>query len=95
MGLFAQEPRYISQVYRATLGIGILSTAVLAGYRKTVLSVIVANSLHTGCQGVDLRSLHRTFIASMENPTRQLLAGLFPVSHHQFKKEQLFNAFWK
>ncbi|KAJ5188094.1 Phenylalanine ammonia-lyase [Penicillium cf. griseofulvum] len=61
-----------------------------------VLSMIVANSLYTSCQGVDLRALHRTFIAGLEDPARQLVAGFLPneswpvATAHKF-----FNSFWK
>ncbi|KAJ5449759.1 uncharacterized protein N7458_006208 [Penicillium daleae] len=59
------------------------------------LSLIVANALYTGCQGVDLRTLHRTFIADLEEPARQLIAGLFPDTHDLVRKERFFTTFWK
>ncbi|KAJ6125080.1 hypothetical protein N7471_012397 [Penicillium samsonianum] len=59
------------------------------------LSLIVANSLYTGCQGVDLRTLHRTFIPTLEEPARQLVAGLFPDHHDLAIREQFFTTFWK
>jgi phenylalanine ammonia-lyase len=44
---------------------------------------------------VDLRTLHRTFIADLEEPARQLIAGLFPDTHDLVRKERFFTTFWK
>lgn len=61
-----------------------------------VLSLIVANCLYTGCQGVDLRTLHRTFIASLEDPARQLVTSFLPSESWPVAVEQgFFNSFWK
>ncbi|XRM45269.1 hypothetical protein ABZX51_008369 [Aspergillus tubingensis] len=61
-----------------------------------VLSMIVANCLYTGCQGVDLRTLHRTFLASMKDPARQLITSslLAEDQYHTFI-EDFFHEFWK
>lgn len=59
------------------------------------LSLIVANSLYTGCQGVDIRTLHRTFLAGLEEPTRQIVTGLFPDQRDQETREEFFAIFWK
>ncbi|KAJ6087297.1 hypothetical protein N7467_006211 [Penicillium canescens] len=61
-----------------------------------VLSLIVANCLYTGCQGVDLRTLHRTFIASLRDPARQLIASFLPSEGWLAAVEhEFFDSFWK
>ncbi|PYI02052.1 phenylalanine ammonia-lyase [Aspergillus sclerotiicarbonarius CBS 121057] len=60
-----------------------------------VLSMIVANCLYTGCQGVDLRTLHRTFIASMEAPARQLLSSLVGDDQDVAFQADFFRDFWR
>ncbi|KAB8257989.1 phenylalanine ammonia-lyase [Aspergillus pseudonomiae] len=61
-----------------------------------VLSLIVANALYTACQGVDLRALHRTFIASLKAPARKLIiTGLFVDTQDPVSKDRFFTTFWK
>jgi phenylalanine ammonia-lyase len=61
-----------------------------------VLSLIVANCLYTGCQGVDLRTLHRTFIASLRDPARQLITSFLPSEGWLAAVEhEFFDSFWK
>lgn len=57
-----------------------------------VLSLIVANCLYTGCQGVDLRTLHRTFLAQVQEPVRKLVSAL--VDDDEEKASSLFKAQW-
>ncbi|KEQ86793.1 phenylalanine ammonia-lyase [Aureobasidium pullulans EXF-150] len=69
----------------------------LLSARKTmesveVLSLIVANCLYTGCQGVDLRTLHRTFLMKAEEPARQMLGALLSAEDGS---EDFFPQFWK
>ncbi|CAI7664266.1 unnamed protein product, partial [Penicillium glandicola] len=79
---------------------GINSLALLSA-RQTmsaveVLSLIVANCLYTGCQGVDLRALHRTFIASLEDPARQLITSFLTGENSPIPVEhEFFTSFWK
>lgn len=41
-----------------------------------VLSLIVANCMYTGCQGVDIRTMHRTFLAAIAEPIRACVSTL-------------------
>ncbi|KAJ6009373.1 hypothetical protein N7522_004389 [Penicillium canescens] len=61
-----------------------------------VLSLIVANCLYTGCQGLDLRTVHRTFIASLRDPASQLIASFLPSEGWLAAVEhEFFDSFWK
>ncbi|KAM3539093.1 hypothetical protein ARSEF1564_007982 [Beauveria bassiana] len=53
----------------------------LLSARKTmeaveVLSLIVANCMYTACQGVDIRTMHKTFLIRLTNPIRDLISTL-------------------
>lgn len=41
-----------------------------------VLSLIVANCMYTGCQAVDIRTMHKTFLAHIVDPIRALISTL-------------------
>ncbi|CAL5875312.1 uncharacterized protein PFLUO_LOCUS9617 [Penicillium psychrofluorescens] len=56
-----------------------------------VLSLITANSLYTGCQGVDLRVLHRTFLDGILEPSREIALRCVQSPNHL---DQFFNVFW-
>jgi len=56
------------------------------------LSLIAANCLYTGCQAVDLRTLHRTFIGSMRAPSKTLISSILKSEE---AAELVFNLFWK
>jgi phenylalanine ammonia-lyase len=69
----------------------------LLSARKTMeavemLSLIVANCLYTGCQGVDLRTLHITFLAQLEQRAKDLVANFI---ENDQAAEQLTPIFWK
>ncbi|KAF2727825.1 phenylalanine ammonia-lyase [Polyplosphaeria fusca] len=57
-----------------------------------VLSMIVANCLYTGCQGVDLRTLHRTFLEGLKGPCKQLLSPHLNVNEPNMRA---FDTFWE
>ncbi|KAH9206414.1 phenylalanine ammonia-lyase [Leptodontidium sp. 2 PMI_412] len=56
-----------------------------------VLSLIVANCLYTGCQGVDLRVLHRTFLERIREPSRDFALRCVDNPAHL---EHFFDLFW-
>ncbi|OIW34307.1 phenylalanine ammonia-lyase [Coniochaeta ligniaria NRRL 30616] len=56
------------------------------------LSLIVANCLYTGCQAVDLRTLHMTFVADIREPSKRLLSSLL---ENEAASGAVFEVFWK
>lgn len=56
-----------------------------------VLSLIVANCLYTGCQGVDLRVLHRTFLNSIREKSRDYALRCIKDPD---QLSQFFEVFW-
>ncbi|EUC27167.1 hypothetical protein COCCADRAFT_10166 [Bipolaris zeicola 26-R-13] len=53
------------------------------------LSMIAANALYTACQGVDIWTLHRTFLDKLRKPAEELLA-----SSLQIEDAKLVSRFW-
>lgn len=61
-----------------------------------VLSMISANCLYTGCQGADLRTLHRTFISDLELSTHKFIQdSVFGGSKSMVEQNAFFSSFWK
>ncbi|KAI0521699.1 phenylalanine ammonia-lyase [Xylaria bambusicola] len=57
-----------------------------------LLSMIVANCLYTGCQGVDLRTMHRTFLVEFQGSARRFIGSL---KSERSMPPELFDSFWK
>ncbi|KAI1812316.1 phenylalanine ammonia-lyase [Poronia punctata] len=69
--------------------LGLLSARQTMGAIK-ILSMIVANCLYTGCQGVDLRTMHRTFLAAFQSTAKQFIDTLI-----DNVPTQVFDRFWR
>lgn len=74
-----------------------INSLALLSARKTLeaietVSLIAASALYTACQGVDLRTMHRTFLLGLEDTTKHFLQGILLDAD---LLEVLFPVFWK
>lgn len=60
-----------------------------------LLSLMAAGSIYTGCQGVDLRVMHQTFLRQFEDKALDIFAAVLSDNVSRQALNESFSTFWK